>query len=204
MTYPIKRIAGLCLYTLVAGVVLSGCGEPGAGSHTVQASSDLADTSTATLLNPLLGQPPALFARATGQAYTLYLKIGDALVRGDRDAAAHVAGELLVLPPVGDSSAAADTQAQLYASYVRAIEKAAANISKGDIKQQRAAFGVLSGDMFELIKFFGNDKPVYQVHCPMAFDDHGGSWLSDRAVVRNPYYGNDMLECGEIVAIIRH
>lgn len=203
MTHTIKKIAGLCFYALIAGVLLPGCGAPGAKRHSVQEAAAPADTSAAILLNPLLGQSQVRYARATTHTYMLYLKISDALVRGDRDAAAHVAGELLVLPPVGDSSAAADTQAQLYYSYVRAIEKAAANISKGDIKQQRAAFGILSGDMFELIKFFGNDKPVYQVHCPMAFDDHGGSWLSDRAVVRNPYYGSDMLECGDIVAIIR-
>jgi Cu(I)/Ag(I) efflux system membrane fusion protein len=32
----------------------------------------------------------------------------------------------------------------------------------------------------------------------MAFDNKGAYWLSDQAKIRNPYFGDKMLECGEV------
>jgi hypothetical protein len=32
----------------------------------------------------------------------------------------------------------------------------------------------------------------------MAFDGEGGYWLSDSKEIRNPYYGEKMLVCGNV------
>ncbi|PSK93445.1 DUF3347 domain-containing protein [Taibaiella chishuiensis] len=203
MTHPKEQNTVLRILPLLAAALLLWSCNAGNGVPSGPQTATWADTSAARLLHPLAVKPQAQITRVTGQAYAVYLKIGDALVRDNQEAAAGAADQLLALPALSATDTATATQVQLYNSYVRAIGKAAADIAKGDLKQQRIAFGALSGDMFELVKFFGSDKPVYQVHCPMAFDDLGGSWLSDRAVIRNPYYGSDMLECGDIVAIIR-
>ncbi len=39
---------------------------------------------------------------------------------------------------------------------------------------------------------------VYQYSCPMAFDFTSATWLSLEKVVRNPYFGASMLECGSL------
>lgn len=39
---------------------------------------------------------------------------------------------------------------------------------------------------------------VYKQYCPMAFNNDGASWLSAESVIRNPYFGSKMLNCGKI------
>ncbi|HEY1025575.1 MAG TPA: hypothetical protein VGE26_10450, partial [Sphingobacteriaceae bacterium] len=39
---------------------------------------------------------------------------------------------------------------------------------------------------------------VYKQYCPMAYDGNGAYWLANESDIRNPYYGDEMLECGEV------
>lgn len=50
-------------------------------------------------------------------------------------------------------------------------------------------------DMLRTVQYKGGK--VYQQHCPMAFDNAGANWLSQQSAIRNPYFGDDMLDCGE-------
>ncbi|MFV8225030.1 TolC family protein [Christiangramia aquimixticola] len=67
------------------------------------------------------------------------------------------------------------------------------------IENQRDHFIILSENMVALatnMNFEGN--PVYVQFCPMANNNKGANWLSLEAEVRNPYYGDAMLTCGEV------
>ena len=44
---------------------------------------------------------------------------------------------------------------------------------------------------------FGEQNPVYQLRCEMAFNKKGASWLQSNDTVRNPYYGSAMLSCAQ-------
>jgi len=69
-----------------------------------------------------------------------------------------------------------------------------------DIEAQRKSFSTLSDNLYKSIKAFGlGGEEAYYEFCPMAFDDAGGYWLSDVDQIRNPYFGNKMLSCGEVV-----
>ena len=39
---------------------------------------------------------------------------------------------------------------------------------------------------------------LYRMHCPMAAAGEGADWIQDEDNLRNPYYGADMLTCGEV------
>jgi hypothetical protein len=52
--------------------------------------------------------------------------------------------------------------------------------------------------MIDVVEYFGLQERVYRMHCPMAFDDEGASWLSNRDEILNPYFGDAMLACGVI------
>jgi Cu(I)/Ag(I) efflux system membrane fusion protein len=39
---------------------------------------------------------------------------------------------------------------------------------------------------------------VYIQHCPMADSNNGADWLSQEKEIRNPYFGESMLKCGEV------
>ena len=71
-------------------------------------------------------------------------------------------------------------------------------ISLNDIEKQREAFSRFNLTFYKSLKTFGLDgKTAYYQYCPMAFGDKGAYWLSDIREIRNPYFGDQMLSCGE-------
>jgi len=85
------------------------------------------------------------------------------------------------------------------------IAASAAKITAApDIEAQRTAFSTMSNAMIDLVKQSGlNSGELYVEFCPMAFDDKGGYWLSSEKEIRNPYFGDKMLECGEVKETIK-
>ncbi len=68
-----------------------------------------------------------------------------------------------------------------------------------DIARQRQIFSPLSDRLAEVVEAFGIDREtVFLAYCPMAFDDEGAFWLSEFKEIKNPYYGDAMLACGEV------
>lgn len=69
-----------------------------------------------------------------------------------------------------------------------------------DIKVQRKEFTALSSDVIALFKHAEvKNGAIYVQHCPMANNGDGGDWLSSDKKIRNPYYGDEMLECGAVL-----
>ncbi len=57
----------------------------------------------------------------------------------------------------------------------------------------------LSADIIALMKHTDvNSGNLYVQHCPMANEGEGGYWLAAEKEVRNPYYGDEMLNCGAV------
>lgn len=86
------------------------------------------------------------------------------------------------------------TQSQL--SNNLATLSAASNLAA-----QRQAFGELSKVMVQTITQFGpfGETTVYQMHCSMALKGQGADWLSPQTEIWNPYFGDDMPNCGEML-----
>lgn len=69
----------------------------------------------------------------------------------------------------------------------------------------RANFDELSAIMISIVKTFKPFKEkLYLHHCPMATNAYGADWLSFSEEVKNPYYGSEMLNCGEVTAIFEN
>ncbi|RYE23086.1 MAG: DUF3347 domain-containing protein [Sphingobacteriaceae bacterium] len=62
------------------------------------------------------------------------------------------------------------------------------------IDHQREHFAALSDAMYSLLKTFKTHPTVYRQYCPMKKE----YWLSDSKKIENPYYGNQMLDCGKV------
>jgi Cu(I)/Ag(I) efflux system membrane fusion protein len=73
-----------------------------------------------------------------------------------------------------------------------------------DLKTLRVHFEPLSKEMLRIVKTFGTGpgEQVYQLHCPMAFNNKGASWLQSDNQVRNPYFGVSMLKCADRLTLI--
>ena len=67
-----------------------------------------------------------------------------------------------------------------------------------DIEKQRGEFAKFNIAFYKSLKSFGLNKvTAYYQYCPMAEKDKGAYWFSDTEEIKNPYFGDAMLGCGE-------
>jgi membrane fusion protein, copper/silver efflux system len=71
-----------------------------------------------------------------------------------------------------------------------------------DLDAARTLFGTYSGAVLDLAERFGypGEEPLAIGFCPMAKDKSGGLWLQAGEEIVNPYMGQRMLRCGELLA----
>ena len=87
-------------------------------------------------------------------------------------------------------------QMKSYMDIADDLKEHAEHISKSKIDHQREHFATMSKDMYDLVKAFGAGMTLYHDHCSMYND--GSMWLSETKDIKNPYYGNQMLNCGSV------
>lgn len=68
----------------------------------------------------------------------------------------------------------------------------------GDIYHQREHLVLLSQDIKDLVEIVGSNQKLYEAFCPMANNDKGAIWITNKNVVENPYMGQSMPKCGKI------
>ena len=164
-------------------------------------SDELAD---AKIVKPAFATIDAKLKTQVQDIYKVYLGVQSALATDKSAEAATQAMSITQLVKAFDTANLPADQKQAYESHVAKILDLALSIGKSqDIKVQRTTFAPFSDQVYELVKAFGNDQPIYQAHCPMALDGKGASWLSDKTEIKNPYYGSEMLECGSVTNIIK-
>ena len=88
---------------------------------------------------------------------------------------------------------------QQWMSIQKQLKTSISTIStSSNIKIQRNNFKSLSENMIKSVQLFGVNQKTYSQFCPMADDNNGAYWLSLDEEIRNPYYGQAMLTCGEV------
>jgi Cu(I)/Ag(I) efflux system membrane fusion protein len=133
------------------------------------------------------------------EMYNHYLHLKDALVTAKADEAKAAAGALLGALGKTDASALSGEQKTFFDQHAGMIRQHAEAIAGGsDLEAQRGQLDMLSTSAYSLLKAFGaNDQTLYYQHCPMANNDKGGNWISQTSEIKNPYFGDKMLKCGE-------
>jgi len=123
--------------------------------------------------------------------YQHYIHLTTALVSGDM-AEAKVAATSIELGSKALSNGSA-------------LTALAAKIgAAADIEVQRTLFADLSNDFIARVKSSGlTSGEIYVEYCPMALNDKGAFWLSNQKDIKNPYYGESMLTCGEVKETIK-
>lgn len=146
-----------------------------------QGQSDLPsgpETSVAPEKGPAFTDP-----EADGE-FNAYLQLKDALVASDAKAAAVAAGWM---------------RGHLGEDPLKAGEELASIEESLDIERQRTWFAALNDKMEAVLRDRLSSGTVYKQFCPMAFNNKGGYWFSDSETIRNPYFGDAMLNCGRVV-----
>ena len=85
-------------------------------------------------------------------------------------------------------------------SYFSVMRKSAKNIHENtSLAKQRTNFEAISAHLIALVENFEtHDQKLYVQFCPMANNDKGAYWLSSEEAIRNPYFGDMMLTCGNV------
>lgn len=72
-----------------------------------------------------------------------------------------------------------------------------------EIEVQREAFSDLTSLLETELKSALKSGEIYKQYCPMAFNNKGAAWLSSVKEIRNPYFGDKMLNCGTVKEVIQ-
>ncbi|MGB0525681.1 MAG: DUF3347 domain-containing protein, partial [Flammeovirgaceae bacterium] len=112
----------------------------------------------------------------TRKVVKAYLELKDALVASDVNQA-RISAKKLSGKAFGDVRSMSES---LYAT--------------DDLKEQRDLFNKISIAVYDDLKAT-NSTPItlYKQFCPMAFDNKGAFWLSEEEVIKNPYFGDEMM-----------
>lgn len=145
---------------------------------------------------------PVEFRNQLSQIVNPYLAISQALAADDAKVATSTVAGLHQTISTINSQSLTGKAAQRWQSELNSLSAITARLSKAnDLKALRSAFALLSDELLALQRVFGvagSDK-LYELHCPMAFEGRGASWIQANDVVRNPYYGASMLKCADKV-----
>jgi hypothetical protein len=137
---------------------------------------------------------------AVDKITTSYIGVKNALVGSNATLAKTRSAELLTAlsAPVKGLQPA---QQKLLVTYLDKLKFDSRHISETTvIDHQREHFASLSKNMYSLLSGLKlNSTTVYQQYCPMK----KAAWLSESEDIRNPYYGDDMLECGKVTATLK-
>lgn len=139
------------------------------------------------------------FKKQLTEVYNKYLLMKDAFVASDAHKVMTAATDLEGALKKVDMGQLKGDAHMAWMEYLEVIEKTTNSISKlMDIEKQRSEFAKFNIAFYKSLKSFGlKDVTAYYQYCPMADKDKGAYWFSDTEEIRNPYFGDAMLGCGE-------
>jgi len=147
---------------------------------------------------------PIDFQNQLKNIFNAYVNLKDALVKDDSKKANEEAKKLLSKLSQVDMKLLNEPAAHKEWMQIESALKSFSNsISVStDVQEQRKHFKQLSLYLTKAVEIFGINEKIYSLYCPMADHNKGAFWLSKQAQVINPYFGKEMLECGEVKGII--
>jgi Cu(I)/Ag(I) efflux system membrane fusion protein len=139
----------------------------------------------------------AFLSSLQGAFLDSYLELKDALVASDQALVARKASATReALPKRLDKLSTGERDVlSAFEAFLDRIGRAT------DLQTQRTQFRLFSEVLIGIARPLGTAKaPLYVQYCPMANDNKGAFWISRDSSIRNPYYGEAMLTCGEVRA----
>jgi len=147
--------------------------------------------------------PHFAMSQSTGIAPLLskYYDVKNALGSSDAAGAAKAAGDFVALVKEVDVKTLTSTEQATFKSLQSKLATdAGAVAATKDLAKQRTSFQSLSQNVITLIKVARPLKPAFVAYCPMK----KAYWVSAERGIKNPYYGNSMLSCGNVTETIEN
>ena len=134
-----------------------------------------------------------------------YFRIQEALAGDKADVAIAAAAEMQKALAQVDLKLLTGKDHELWMEYAKSLTEILSSAADAkDIEGSRKVFALLSEQMLVVVKRLGSpgSGPVYNLRCPMAFNNRGATWLQGNDQTRNPYFGAAMLQCGSVIEVI--
>lgn len=140
------------------------------------------------------------FQEQLSSVFTSYVELKDAFVESDAKKVQAEASETKDALAKVDMKLVSGAAHNDWMNYLTPIQNSLNEIQASeDIEAQRKLFTTVSENLYKSVKAFGlGGKEAFYEYCPMAFNNEGAYWLSDEEKIRNPYFGDKMLTCGEV------
>ena len=165
------------------------------GTFTVDAAAQLQGKQS--MMNPTTGSDTMnkqlIDSSYLNDVMIKYIVLKDALVNSDTKAAHQASNNLL--------KSIRNTEELKDVSALKALETTTQNFIKAEtLAQQRSAFVGLSKNLIKISKGFSSQNTTYYIQeCPMANNNNGAQWLALEKGIKNPYFGEEMLDCGSVI-----
>lgn len=178
------------------------------GTFTIDAAAQLQGKKS--MMNPegsaesKIPASPVAFQEQLTAVVNKYLGIKDALVASKPDEANKEAFAALEALKKVDMTLLEEDQHMQWMPLKNKLQSSLEVIQKAsDLEAQRQAFIDLSMLIATAAQTFGTtDGTLYILRCPMADNNNGANWVSNSSEVMNPYFGEPMLKCGEVISKI--
>ncbi len=154
---------------------------------------------------PVKAELPELFRSNLENLFNKYFELKNALADDDPDEALRQEGRLMEQLEETGMHALEGEHHMFWMEQYEAIEESLINFKDSeDIAEMRVHFEPLSEAFIETARTLGAvGQTFYVTFCPMYDDDRGAYWLSEFEEIKNPYFGDMMLRCGEVRETLR-
>ncbi|MEQ8471870.1 MAG: efflux RND transporter periplasmic adaptor subunit [Marinoscillum sp.] len=140
------------------------------------------------------------FKKQLQVVFSAYLPVKDALIDSDVKTASKEAENLQKAFDEVDMKLVKDEAHMEWMKDLNVLQKSTEGIrQETDLEKARLLLSPLSDQLFQSLKKYQVEVDGYRQYCPMAFDNKGGFWLSDSDKILNPYFGDAMLTCGQVI-----
>ncbi len=149
------------------------------------------NTSTATITEAAANELEPM--------YDSYLEMTEALANDDLENATEAGASMKDALGKVNMGVFSDNAHDIWMDHAGNLEHALEHVAHyGTIEELRSGYRGISNAMIALTRSFGPPgETLYLQYCPMANNDQGANWLSNYSEIRNPYFGDMMLKCGE-------
>ena len=170
-----------------------------ANASALRAKFGIAHAAHGESLRPV----PPEFRGQLESVFSHYLAMQQALAKDEADSAASAARKIKLAVAAVDMKLLSEEGHHAWMQRATSLEKILASVGEvKDIEALRQTFALLSEEMSVVAKQYGSQDTLYQLRCPMAFNNRGGIWLQRDQKTRNPYFGESMPECGSVIEVI--
>jgi Cu(I)/Ag(I) efflux system membrane fusion protein len=177
------------------GVMVS-MGHDHGSMKSTQANEQSADVPQQTQMS---GEVDPAFKKQLQSVYDSYILMKNAFVASDPELIRKRAHDVNTNLMAVDMELLTGEPHMKWMNYLNKMKSAISPIeAKADLSAQRIAFAEFNEAFHGCLESFGLYKgTIYYQYCPMANGNKGAYWLSEIKDIRNPFFGDKMLGCGE-------